>query len=902
MAIRVERPGEHKEMKREDYQKNPPHLEGVPDMSALIYLEAPNILHNMEVRYKKDQIYTSISKVMIAVNPYKFFPVDIYRPELIQEYRDNAKKIRQTLPPHVFSVSQAALFNMLKYQANQSMVVCGESGSGKTESAKQLMRYLAYRDPRQKLDDTGGRDKSQNIEQQVLDANPILEAFGNAKTLLNNNSSRFGKFTKIVFAAKQEKIVGSFIETYLLEKSRVVRQEKGERNYHSFYQICSSGMPAAKRAEFRIVSAKDFHYTNQSDCWEVEGISDAERFKEMESAMNTLNFSAKDKDEIFRLVAGVLWLGNVTFEPITDDSVKISAAGQTALDNASFLFGVSPAEFTKRLTTRSINIRGQVIVKPLSKADAEFNRDSIAKALYNGNFRYIVGRMNDELFDPRSRLPDVKWIGILDVFGFESFDNNSFEQFCINFCNERLQQFFNGYILQSEQDEYRLEAIQWVPIKVPNNQDCIDLIDKRPSGILSILDSACKMPKANDEVFVRNLFSLQSFHNRLKPVKRITPKGQKNFININGFSIRHYAGEVIYNAAEFLLKNADATHPDTIALFASSSHGAMQKVLQEEDEAAAKRLAAATGGAPQGSSKSTGMYFSDQLSTLMNLLYDTTPYFVRCIKPNPQQKPGIFDWDKVQPQLECGGIIEALRILKCGYPTRCGYDIIFERYGKILKPTPPNLNKRDFCEAVLRCTGDGLDRSEFQLGLSKVFFRPGKQEFMENLLSAGTELPHATVDKIQRFLVNKRFQRGRGAIRVHILFAIRIKRMRALRRITRAARVVNVICGTMMACLKRVRKRQGAKALQSYIRTTMVERRVWARKRAAMLIGGFFMHERRRHALRNFVNKNIADKRAKLDEQHRQEKLRQDKELRERLSAEAAERERKREEAKRAQQ
>jgi len=404
-----------------------------------------------------------------------------------------------------------------------------------------------------------------------------------------------------------------------------------------------------------------------------------------------------------------------------------------------------------------------VIAKPLSPSDSALNRDAVCKALYTGLFAYIVAQINNQLFPPHARSDELKWIGILDVFGFESFEHNSFEQFCINFCNERLQQYFNRYILKSEQDEYRAEAIMWTPIRVPDNQDVIDLIERRanPPGLLSLLDAACKMPKGDDKGFTANVFQIHSSHARIKQVTRIKVAGQKGILPINGFSIHHYAGQVTYNAKEFLSKNSDATQSDNQALFATSKSSVTRQLLTE----AAEAKAPAPGKSSSSSFQSTGSVFSSQLQSLMALLYQTTPYFVRCVKPNRLKKPQQFDWEYVRPQLECGGIVEALRILKCGYPTRCTYQAIFERYGSILHPTPPDLNLRDFCEAVLRNAGATLERSEFQLGLSKVFFRPGKQDFLESLLEEGGELPAETVRAIRRFMLNKRLQRARAAIR-----------------------------------------------------------------------------------------------------------------------------------------
>ncbi len=470
-----------------EYVKNPSHLDGLGDMCGLMYLEVPNILHNLAVRYERNEIYTNINKVLIAVNPYQF--IDIYHSGVIRDYRARALKRHTDLLPHVFTVAQGAYHNLFHTLTNQSLIVCGESGSGKTESAKHLMRYLASSEIEQspptdgssaaapesqssdvKSEPTGNTHSGVSIEKQVLDCNPILEAFGNAKTVLNNNSSRFGKFTKLVFNATERKIKGSFIETYLLEKSRLVKQEKGERNYHVFYQLCSKAVPEEMAKALHLEAGPPaFHYLNQSGTIDVDGMSDSEHMTVLINALSSIGMDSDLQLLLFRIVAGVLHLGNISFKALSADSCEIAAGSPSAaaLGFAAELLGVDKALLSKRLTTRSIVVPpNQTITKELSVADAEAGRDTMTKALYNSLFGWIVRSMNKTLFtgigngsgsgsggasaasgttvitaDGESK--EMLWIGILDVFGFERFENNSFEQLCINFANERLQQFFN---------------------------------------------------------------------------------------------------------------------------------------------------------------------------------------------------------------------------------------------------------------------------------------------------------------------------------------------------------------------------------------------------------------------------------------------------------------------------
>lgn len=845
-------------------------------MSSLIYLEAPNVLHNLGCRYDKGEIYTSISKVLIAVNPYK--ELDVYGPDVIRKYRQAAadikRRLKNDLPPHVFTVAQTSYFNLLKLQINQSMIVCGESGSGKTESAKHLMRYLAASSKGDVNEE--GRP---SIENQVLDANPILESFGNAKTVLNNNSSRFGKFTKIVFQSDLIKIAGSFIETYLLEKSRVTKQDLNERNYHIFYMLCRAHNQLPYGANFELGNKPEaFHYLNQSGTTVADGINDEEKMQELLGAMRTLSISEQDQVDVFGAVAGVLHLGNIKLVADQKDLAVPAPEANTHMDAFVKLFGVKKEMLYERLTTRKIKVGKELISKQLSLADGLINRESFGKALYAGVFQWVVNRINFELYKPESRDPNLKWIGILDVFGFESFEHNSFEQFCINFANERLQQYFNGYILLSEQEEYLAEAIQWVPLKVPNNQDVIDLIDRKPNGILAVLDSECMMPKSTSETFIQNLFKVFRFHKRMAQVRRVTKAGVQGFTSINGFSIVHYAGKVIYNADDFLVKNNDAPSPENVELVASSTSSVIRSLLDVPEEDEAKKS--------KGGLKSTGSVFSKQLESLMNTLQPTTPYFVRCIKPNPLKKPGIFDWKYTRPQLECGGIIEALRILKCGYPTRCTYDDIFDRYGHILNPTPPKLNKRDFCEAVLRCCGTGLDRSEFQLGLSKCFFRPGKQEFLEELLQ-GPELTGPTIMAIKRFLLNKRFQRARGAITAHIGFTFILRRMRAELKVKRVFSMASIISSTFVASLAEQRQAIAAVRMQAAARAILEHKFVLDRKHMAGVVTAFYQHNVMRKKLQVEVDKRIQAKAALLSEREKQRKAQLEIEKREARKREA---------------
>ena len=381
---------------------------------------------------------------------------------------------------------------------------------------------------------------------------------------------------------------------------------------------------------------------------------------------------------------------------------------------------------------------GSSITLQLSVEKAIINRDAIAKSLFNGLFIWVVDCINKRLFDEEARDPSLKWVGILDVFGFENFQNNSFEQFCINFANERLQAFFNGAVINSEQLEYKQEAIQWVELDIPDNEVTITVITRKQTGLVGILDSSCRMASSNAQKFISSLFQTYKYHPSLKKVDRIKQRGG-GFQSFTGFSIRHYAGVVIYNAEDFRAKNSDNKEEDTLALFESSSYQVVREVLVEPKaivqisdkdrtkasvaHVSSKRPKRGGGGRKESktSFRSVGTYFLGQLDSLLKTLKSTTPHFVRCIKPNSVKQPGVFDKSYIYPQLQCGGIIEALRILKLGFPTRAFYSEIYDRYGSIIQHSNPDaMNKRDFCEAILRCVPPTLDREQFQLGLTKV--------------------------------------------------------------------------------------------------------------------------------------------------------------------------------------
>mmetsp|Transcript_14745 Transcript_14745/g.35995 ORF Transcript_14745/g.35995 Transcript_14745/m.35995 type:complete len:1475 (-) Transcript_14745:394-4818(-) len=952
---------------------NPKELDGVPDLSSLIYLEEPHVIHNVKCRYKKDLIYTGISSVLVAVNPYK--QLKCYSNDMITQYANKAKYEKGL--PHVYNVAEQAYRQLIWTGTNQSMVVCGESGAGKTENAKYLMRHLAYTTSTglykstkggvidEKSAESAGALTSAKIEQQILAANPILESFGNAKTLLNNNSSRFGKFTKLLFNKPEKEgeggnIVGSAMETYLLEKSRVVFQAKGERNYHIFYQLCA-GLDEQSLENLGISEggAEDFTYLNQSDCIEIPGMSDDYRFTELVEAMEMLSFTKEDQGKLFAAVAAVLHLGNIEFEnddTKTSDACQITEDSDYSVKMAAHLLEVKEEDLIRRLTKQSIKIRGNVIWKEYSVQGAEGNRDSTSKAIYGNLFNWIVHKINHELFlskleskrnaaleaekaellkkqeqeklqaeeeeklqkikeaekalltpskkkkkkkignkfamfekkeeeaprpirrrkkkkatkntaedepeekkemtmDDLDNDPSITWIGILDVFGFECFEYNSFEQFCINFTNETLQRYFNYNIMLSEQAEYQREGIFWQPIQLPDNKPCLDLVNKRPGGIFALLDTAGQMPKADDKTFTSLLFKEHSYHPNLKQMRtnpRAKKKGKQK-VYINGFEIKHYAMPVCYDAKEFLIKNADRVHEDSVEVFCGSKSPIVSKLLLKLKGKKSKK-------------RTLGYVFSQQLKNLMVNLNKTKPYFVRCIKPNLQKKPGMFDDEYVGNQLRCGGLIEAIKIIKCGYPTRVPYKAIFARYGPSVfnhdKQKMEAVNQRDFCEAILRSFNK--NRSHFEMGLTKVFFKGQQEEFLEELMRKGGanwKVPPELVAQIKKHLLRKRVQRVMGFFKGYGRWAVRLKRMRAMRVWARWVRVKVVIIKTMYRSVERARQRIAIKNIIGTLRTALAVQRLQRTRRSVLFMQRHFRHAKVRAALIAELDKRIKKKR-----------------------------------------
>ncbi|XP_019195644.1 PREDICTED: myosin-15 isoform X1 [Ipomoea nil] len=661
---------------------------GVDDMTKLTYLNEPGVLDNLQKRYVLNEIYTYTGSILIAVNPFTKLP-HLYNMHMMEQYKGAPFG---ELSPHVFAVADASYRAMMTEGQSQSILVSGESGAGKTETTKLIMQYLTY---------VGGRAAGgdRTVEQQVLESNPLLEAFGNARTVRNDNSSRFGKFVEIQFDASG-RISGAAIRTYLLERSRVVQITDPERNYHCFYQLCASGMDAEK---YKLSHPSDFHYLNQSKTYNLDGISNAEEYVKTRRAMDVVGISNEEQDAIFRTLAAILHLGNIEFSPGKehDSSAIKDQKSNFHLGMAANLLMCDLNLLVTSLCTRSIQTHEGIIIKALDCAAAAAGRDALAKTIYAQLFDWLVEKINRSVGqDPDSRIQ----IGVLDIYGFECFRQNSFEQFCINFANEKLQQHFNQHVFKMEQEEYQREEINWSYIEFIDNQDVLDLIEKKPIGIIALLDEACMFPKSTHQTFSNKLFQNFRGHTRLERAK----------FSETDFTVSHYAGKVTYKTETFLDKNRDyivAEHRNLLYSSKCPFVAGLFPPLGEESSRSSYKFS------------SVASRFKQQLQSLLETLSSTEPHYIRCIKPNSLNRPQKFEKQSILHQLRCGGVLEAVRISLAGYPTRRTYPEFVDRFGIIaLEILDGSSDERTITEKILQ----KLKLENYQLGKTKVFLRAGQ--------------------------------------------------------------------------------------------------------------------------------------------------------------------------------
>ncbi|KAG2535231.1 myosin-12-like isoform X1 [Panicum virgatum] len=698
---------------------------GVDDMTKLAYLHEPGVLHNLSCRYGLNEIYTYTGNILIAVNPFQRLP-HLYDVHMMEQYKGATFG---ELSPHLFAIADACYRALINDHGSQSILVSGESGAGKTETTKMLMRYLAF---------MGGRSgtEGRTVEQQVLESNPVLEAFGNAKTVKNNNSSRFGKFVEIQFD-KYGKISGAAVRTYLLERSRVCQVSDPERNYHCFYMLCNAPPEDVKR--FKVGDPRSFHYLNQTNCYEVANVDDAREYIETRNAMDIVGIDQDEQDAIFRVVAAILHLGNIDFSKGKEiDSSKLRDDKSVHhLKTVAELLMCDEKALEDSLCQRVIVTPDGNITKPLDPDSAALSRDALAKTVYSRLFDWIVDKINNSI----GQDPDAtNIIGVLDIYGFESFKINSFEQLCINLTNEKLQQHFNQHVFKMEQEEYTREEIDWSYVEFVDNQDVLDLIEKKPGGIIALLDEACMFPKSTHETFAQKMYQTYKAHKRFSKPK----------LARTAFTINHYAGDVTYQADQFLDKNKDYVVAEHQALLNSSRCPFVANLFPPLPEETSK----------QSKFSSIGTRFKQQLQSLMETLSTTEPHYIRCVKPNTVLKPGIFENFNVLNQLRCGGVLEAIRISCAGYPTKRTFDEFIDRFGMLAPELVDSSDEKAACAAI--CDRMGL--KGYQIGKTKVFLRAGQ---MAELDARRAEVLANAARLIQRriktYLMRKEFVNLRKA-------------------------------------------------------------------------------------------------------------------------------------------
>uniref|UniRef100_A0A8C9WDC7 Unconventional myosin-Va n=1 Tax=Scleropages formosus TaxID=113540 RepID=A0A8C9WDC7_SCLFO len=771
--------------------RNPDILVGENDLTALSYLHEPAVLHNLKVRFIDSKlIYTYCGIVLVAINPYENLP--IYGTDIINAY---SGQNMGDMDPHIFAVAEEAYKQMARDERNQSIIVSGESGAGKTVSAKYAMRYFAT---------VSGSASEANVEEKVLASNPIVEAIGNAKTTRNDNSSRFGKYIEIGFD-KRYRIIGANMRTYLLEKSRVVFQADDERNYHIFYQLCASAhLPEFKA--LKLGSAGDFYYTSQGRSPVIDGVDDDKEMCTTRNAFTLLGINKSYQMGVFRVLASILHLGNVEVKDHDADSSTILPSN-SHLNIFCKLMGVAYQDMSQWLCHRKLKTATETYIKPLSKLQAVNARDALAKHIYAKLFSWIVEHVNQAL---QSSIKQHSFIGVLDIYGFETFEMNSFEQFCINYANEKLQQQFNMHVFKLEQEEYMKEQIPWTLIDFYDNQPCINLIEAK-MGILDLLDEECKMPKGTDDTWAQKLYNTHL---------KTCPLFEKPRLSNKAFIVQHFADKVEYQCEGFLEKNKDTVNEEQIHVLKGSKFDLLVELFQDEDKATSPSGASSggrtrlsirpehtlRGQANKEHKKTVSLQFRNSLQLLMETLNVTTPHYVRCIKPNDFKFPYIFD------QLRACGVLETIRISAAGFPSRWTYQEFFSRYRVLMKQKDVLPEKKLTCKNLLEKLVK--DEDKYQFGKTKIFFRAGQVAYLEKLRADKLRAACIRIQKtIRCWLARKKYLRMRAAA-INIQRHVRGYQARCLANFLRCTRAAIIIQKYQRMFVERRRyKQQQAAAL-----------------------------------------------------------------------------------------
>ncbi|XP_034947003.1 myosin heavy chain, muscle isoform X8 [Chelonus insularis] len=712
--------GESKQFSKDELSPvNPPKFEKSEDMADLTFLNEATVLHNLKQRYYSKLIYTYSGLFCVAINPYKRYPV--YTQRCAKLYRG---KRRSEVPPHIFAISDGAYVNMLTNSENQSMLITGESGAGKTENTKKVIAYFATVGASTKKSEDADKKKG-SLEDQVVQTNPVLEAFGNAKTVRNDNSSRFGKFIRIHFGPSG-KLAGADIETYLLEKARVISQQALERSYHIFYQMMSGSVKGLKEMCCLSDNITDYYFVSQGKTT-IPGVDDGEECQLTDQAFDVLGFTQEEKNDIYKITAAVMHMGGMKFKQRGREE-QAEADGTEEGERVAKLLGVDCQDLYKNLLKPRIKVGNEFVTQGRNKDQVSYSVGAMSKAMFDRLFKWLVKKCNETLDTKQKR---QHFIGVLDIAGFEIFDYNGFEQLCINFTNEKLQQFFNHHMFVLEQEEYKKEGIVWQFIDFGMDLlACIELIEK-PMGILSILEEESMFPKATDKTFEEKLNN-----NHLgKSPNFLKPKPPKPGQQAAHFAIGHYAGNVPYNITGWLEKNKDPLNDTVVDQFKKSSNKLLIEIFADHPGQSGDGGKDAKGGRGKkgGGFSTVSSSYKEQLNNLMTTLRATQPHFVRCIIPNEMKQPGVIDSHLVMHQLTCNGVLEGIRICRKGFPNRMMYPDFKLRY-KILAPAAVDATDGDPKKAAAAILeNSGLDPDQYRLGHTKVFFRAGVLGQMEEL-------------------------------------------------------------------------------------------------------------------------------------------------------------------------